>query len=35
MLDFGKNAIYIWGCYGISAIVLGGLVISALRSPKQ
>ena len=35
MLDFGKNAIYIWSCYGISAFVLGALVIRALRSPKQ
>ncbi len=35
MLDFGKNAFYIWACYGISAIVLGGLVIAAFKSPKQ
>ena len=35
MLDFGKNALFIWGCYGISALVLGALVIRALRSPKQ
>lgn len=35
MLDFGKNAIYIWACYGVSALVLGGLVLHAFRSPKQ
>jgi len=35
MLDFGKNAFYIWACYGMSAIVLGGLVIRAFMSPKQ
>ena len=35
MLEFGKNAAYIWSCYGISALVLGLLVIRAWRSPKQ
>ncbi len=35
MLDFGKNAVYIWTCYGISAVVLGALVIAAWRGPKQ
>ena len=35
MLDFGKNAIYIWTSYGMSFLVLGGLAIVALRSPKQ
>ncbi len=35
MLEFGKNAIYIWACYGISAIVLGLLIIRAWRTPKQ
>jgi len=35
MLDFGKNALYIWSCYGISALVLGALTIRAWRSPKQ
>ncbi len=35
MLEFGKNALYIWACYGISAIVLGGLVIRAFLGPKQ
>lgn len=27
MLDFGKYAFYIWASYGLSAAVLGGLVI--------
>ncbi len=35
MLDFGKNAFYIWSCYGVSALVLGTLIIRAIRSPKQ
>ena len=35
MFDFGKNALFIWSCYGVSALVLGSLVIRALRSPKQ
>jgi len=35
MLDFGKNAVYIWSCYGISALVLTALIIRAWRSPKQ
>jgi len=35
MFEFGKNAVYIWCCYGVSALVLGALIIRALKSPKQ
>ena len=35
MFEFGKNAVYIWSCYGVSAVVLGALIIIALKSPKQ
>lgn len=35
MFEFGKNAVYIWSCYGVSAVVLGALIIRALKSPKQ
>lgn len=27
MFEFGKYGIYIWACYGISALVLGGLTL--------
>ena len=26
MFDFGKHAFFIWGSYGIAAVVLAGLV---------
>jgi len=29
MLDFGKDAIFIWAAYGISAAVIGGLIVRA------
>ena len=36
MLDFGKYAFYIWASYGLSAAVLGGLVIyTFLAKPKN
>ena len=35
MLDFGKNAFFIWSSYGISAVIIGALIIHAWRSPKQ
>jgi heme exporter protein CcmD len=36
MLEFGKYAIYIWACYGISALVLGGLVLYTFAArPKD
>lgn len=33
-LDMGPFAVFIWGSYGASAIVLGALVLRALRQPK-
>ncbi|MEH6410280.1 MAG: heme exporter protein CcmD [Hyphomonas sp.] len=28
--DFGKNAAYIWACYGIGLVLIGGTVIGVL-----
>jgi len=36
--DFGKNAAYIWACYGIGLALIGGTVIGVLfkaRSAKH
>jgi heme exporter protein CcmD len=36
--DFGKNAAYIWACYGIGLVLIGGAAIGVLikaRSAKQ
>lgn len=35
MLDFGKNAAFIWAAYGISALALGGLILMTLRKPRK
>jgi len=35
MLDFGKNAVFIWAAYGISIAALGGLIILTLRKPRK
>ncbi|MBL4617495.1 MAG: heme exporter protein CcmD [Robiginitomaculum sp.] len=35
LLDFGKNSIFIWTCYGITILVLGSLVITSLRKKKM
>ncbi len=35
MLDFGQYAPFIWGAYGISALVLLSLVIYTLRSKPR
>ena len=32
--DMGGKALYVWGSYGITAIVLTGIVIAAWRSEK-
>ncbi|WP_298911718.1 heme exporter protein CcmD [uncultured Algimonas sp.] len=34
MMDMGPFAIFIWGSYGATALVLGALVLRALRQPK-
>lgn len=34
VLDMGPFAIFIWGSYGASALVIAALVIHALRQPK-
>lgn len=34
MLDMGPFAVFIWGSYGASALVLAALIIRALRQPK-
>lgn len=33
-VDMGPFAVFIWGSYSASAVVLGGLIIRALRQPK-
>lgn len=35
MPEFGKYAIFIWASYGVSALVLAGLVFSALRRGRN
>jgi len=34
MLEFGKYAPFIWGSYGLSALVLGALVIQTFRGRR-
>lgn len=35
MIDFGKNAVYIWASYGVSFVALAGLAIWTLRKPRK
>jgi len=35
LLDFGKHAAFIWAAYGISALLLGGLIIMTWRKPRK
>ena len=34
MIDMGPHAVFIWGSYGVSALVLGAVILRALRQPK-
>ncbi|MCF6292653.1 MAG: heme exporter protein CcmD [Robiginitomaculum sp.] len=34
LLDFGKNSIFIWTCYGVTIVVLGAMIITSLRKKK-
>lgn len=34
MLDFGKNAVFIWASYAVSALGLGALIVATLRKPR-
>ena len=34
MLDMGPFAVFIWGSYGASALVIGALVLRAFRQPQ-
>jgi heme exporter protein CcmD len=34
LLDMGPYAVFIWGSYGASALILGALILRALRQPK-
>ena len=34
MLDMGPHAAFIWGSYGVSALLVAALVVRALRQPK-
>lgn len=35
MLDFGKHAVFIWSAYGLSALVIGGLVFQTIRRGRN
>lgn len=34
MIDLGKDAAFIWAAYGISALLLGAMVITTRRKPR-
>ncbi|VAW01414.1 hypothetical protein MNBD_ALPHA06-1858 [hydrothermal vent metagenome] len=34
-LDFGKNTIFILGCYGLSFAVLAGLILHTLKAKSR
>lgn len=34
MPDMGPSAVFIWSSYGVSALILGLLIIRAWRQPK-
>jgi len=33
--EFGKNAAYIWSCYGIGLVLIGGTVIGVLAKARH
>ena len=33
-MSLGPHAVFIWASYGVSALVLGMLILRALRQPK-
>jgi heme exporter protein CcmD len=33
--DFGKNAAYIWACYGLGLILIAGAVIAVLMKAQS
>lgn len=33
-LDMGKHAFYVWGSWGLSAVVLGALILHTWRQAK-
>ncbi|WP_409433726.1 heme exporter protein CcmD [Litorimonas sp. RW-G-Af-16] len=35
MIDLGKDAAFIWTCYGISALILGVMIIQTRRKPRK
>ena len=35
LLDFGKHALFIWSAYGLSAIVLGGLILYTIKRGRH
>jgi len=34
-LDMGKYALYVWGAYGVSFVLLMALVLGSLRAQNQ
>ncbi|MBL1431236.1 MAG: heme exporter protein CcmD [Robiginitomaculum sp.] len=34
LLDFGKNSIFIWTCYGTTIVVLGAMITTSIRKKK-
>lgn len=35
LLDFGKNSVFIWSCYGVTFGVLSAMIITSLHKRKQ
>ncbi len=35
IIDFGKNAVFIWSAYGVAAVILGGLLAVSLRGMRR
>ncbi len=34
-LDMGKYAVYVWGAYGATALVIGALAVVSLRAQAE
>jgi heme exporter protein D len=34
-LDMGKYVVFVWGCYGATAVALGALIIVSLRAQAK
>lgn len=34
-LDMGKYVVFVWGCYGVTAVALGALIVVSLRAQAK